>query len=641
MFDFIRTHQRLMQFLLLLFIFPSFAFFGLEGYTRMSNRDNVVATVAGQNITRQEWEAAHREQMEQFRQMFGAQFNPKMFDTAEARQGILDNLIAKRVLGIEAANNHLSISDQTLQQAVIAAANVVGADGKFDIERYKALLATKGLTPASFEAGLREDLAIQQVNGSIQNTVFVPKTVAKRMSDLNDQQREVQELALKAADFVSKVKVDDALLKDFYEKNAKTFEVPEQVKVEYVVLNVEAIAPQMTVTDADIKSYYEQNVKHYTVEEQRRASHILITSGKDASNAEKAAAKAKAEKLLAQLRKNPADFAKLAKENSQDPGSAERGGDLDFFGKGMMVKAFEETAYKLKQGEISDVVQSEFGYHIIRLTGIKPGSVKSFDEVKGELAAEAKKQMAAKKYGELAEIFSNLVYEQADSLKPVADKLKLKIETVPNLSREPDSAAAKAPFNNPKFLKILFTDDVIKNKHNTEAVEVAPNTLIAGRVVEYKPATKKPFEEVKATVQQGAVQLEAAKLAKAAGEAKLAALKDKDDTAGFAESKTVARGKTEGLPAPAFDAVMKADATKLPAYVGVELPQGYNVYRINKVVQPATTDAARRQTEQQQIASVQAQQETAAYIDALKKKAKVEILKPAVKDSGSTAPETK
>lgn len=631
MFEFIRTHQRLMQFLLLLFIFPSFAFFGLEGYTRFSEGDNAVAKVAGQSITQQELDTAQREQMERFRQMFGAQFDPKMLDNPEARQNILEGLIAQRVMAAEAAKNRLSISDQTLQQTILSVPGMTGADGKFDVERYKSLLAAQGMTPAMYEVRLRQDLTLQQVNAAVQSTAFAPKTVADRLSDLSDQEREVQELLFKTSDYIAQVKVTDEMLRAYYEKSGREFEIPEQVKAEYVVLNSDAVAAQISVSDADIKSYYEQNAKRYTDEEQRRASHILIKVDKGASDADKAAAKAKAEKLLAQLRKSPADFAKLAKEHSQDPGSAERGGDLDFFGKGMMVPPFEDAVFKLKQGEISDVVQSDFGYHIIQLTGIKPASVKSLDEVKGQIAAEIKKQLAAKRFAELAEQFSNMVYEQSDSLKPVADKLKLSIETMAGLTRTPNPALAQnAPFNHPKFLNTLFSDEAIKNKRNTEAVEVAPSTLIAGRVVEYKPVTKRPFEEVQGIVRERVAQAEASKLTKSAGEAKLAAVKSGNDAAGFSAPKMISRVKNQGIDREAFMAVMKADMTKLPTYVGVELPQGYGVYRINKVAQPATVDTARRQADQQQVANALAQQETFAYLEALKKKAKVEVMKPAV-----------
>jgi peptidyl-prolyl cis-trans isomerase D len=633
MFEFIRTHQKLMQIILIILIVPSFLFFGLEGYTRMGDPQNTVAKVAGQAITQQELDAAHREQVQRLRQMFGPQFDSRILDTPEAKREILDSLIAQKVLAAEANRNRLSVSDQSLQRTILAMPELKTPDGKFDSERYRSLLSLQGMNPAMFEARLRADLALQQLNSAIQDTAFAPKSITNRVSGITTQERETQEMLFKASDFVSQVKVTDQMLKDYYDKNASQFEIPEQVKAEYVVLDADAAAAQISVSDDDVKSYYEQNMKRYSIDEQRRASHILITANKDASDAEKQAAKAKAEDLLAQVRKNPAEFAKLAKQHSQDPGSAERGGDLGFFGKGMMVKPFEDAAYKLKQGEISDLVQSEFGYHIIQVTDVKPASVKSLNEVKGDIAAEIKKQMAAKKFAELAETFNNTVYEQADSLKPVADKLKLKIETVSGLMRTPNPAMAQnSPVNNPKFLTALFSDEAIKRKNNTEVVEVAPNTLIAGRVVEHKPAAKRPLEEVKTVVRERVTQAEAMNLAKKAGEAKLAELKEKSNATGFSEPKMVSRANSQDLRGEAFTAVMKADVTKLPVHVGVELPtQGYGIYRINKVAQPATKDDAQRQALQQQIANTLAQQEMNAYIDVLKEKSKVEIVKPIVK----------
>lgn len=632
MFEFIRTHRRLMQFLLLLFIFPSFAFFGIEGYTRYSEGGNEVAKVAGQPITQQEFDAAQREQMERFRQMFGGQFDPKMLDTPEAKQNILEGLIAQRVLATEAAHNQLSVSDQTLRQAILAIPGITGPDGKFNVERYRSLLAAQGLTPERYEAQLRRDLAVQQVGAAVESTAFAPRTVASRLSDLNDQEREVQELLFKASDYVGQVNVTDDMLKAYYDKHGSQFEIPEQVNAEYVVLNGDAVAAQVSVTEADIKAYYDQNVKRFTEEEQRRASHILIKAGKDASAAEKAAAKEKAEKLLAQLRKNPGEFAKLAKEHSADPGSAERGGDLDFFGRDMMVKSFEDAAYAMKKGEISDVVESEFGYHIIQLTDINRGSAKTLDEVRPQITAEIRKQLAAKKFADMAEQFGNIVYEQSESLRPVAEKLNLKIETANGLMRTPNPAAApNAPFNQPKFLSALFSDEAVKNKRNTEAVEVAPNTLIAGRIVEYRPVSRRPFEEVKAVIRERVLQMEADALAEKAGEARMAALKSGAEAAGFAAPKTVSRTSPQGLNGAALRTVMMADASKLPAYVGVDLgQQGFGVYRINKVAQPANPDVARRQGEQRQIAEALGQQESFAYLEALKKKAKVEVRAPAV-----------
>ena len=393
MFEFIRTHQRLMQFALLLFIFPSFAFVGIQSYAHFGDADNTVAKVGKQSITKQEWEAAHQEQMAQLQQRFGAQFDSRIFDTPEARQRVLENLIAQRALGVEAVRDHLSISDQALQQSILAIPGLTAADGKFDVERYKALLAVQGMTPAMYESRLRQDMALQQINGAIQSTAFAPKTVASSLSDLNDQERQIQEMPFKNDASIPQVKITDAMLKAYYDKNISQFEVPEQVKADYVVLSSEALASQITVSDADIKSFYDQNAKRYGVEEQRRASHILVAVKKDASAAEVAAAKAKAEKLLAQVRAAPADFARLAKANSDDPGSGERGGDLDLFGRGMMVKPFEDAVMTMKPGEVAGPIQTQFGWHLVKLNETRAAATPTLDDLREELAGQIEQKV--------------------------------------------------------------------------------------------------------------------------------------------------------------------------------------------------------------------------------------------------------
>ena len=192
MLEFIRTHQRLMQFLLLLIIFPSFAFFGIESYLRMSDKEPEVAKVAGKSITQREWDAAQARQLERFRQMFGEQFNPGMFDSPEAKQGVLENLIAQKAMSAHVIDNHLMVSNDTLRKTIIEIPGLKNEAGQFDKERYQQLLAAQGLTPEKFEAGLRHDLAIQQINAVVQGTAFSPKSVALRISALNQQVREVQ-----------------------------------------------------------------------------------------------------------------------------------------------------------------------------------------------------------------------------------------------------------------------------------------------------------------------------------------------------------------------------------------------------------------------------------------------------------------
>jgi peptidyl-prolyl cis-trans isomerase D len=632
MFDFIRNHQRLMQFLLLLLILPSFVLVGVSQYEKRGGGSDGVASVDGRVITQQEWEAAQRRQIDQARATMGAQFDQKLFETPEAKQDVLDGLVAERAVSAEVTRNNLTLGTDALRRAIQEQTGMSKPDGSFDIEAYKRFLAAQGMTAQAFEQRISYQMALQQLAGSVAQTAFAPRSVSNRLSDINDQQREVQELLFPAAQYASQVQVTDAMVKAFYDKNPTLFQIPEQIKAEYLVLNPEAVEKMVTVSDAEILEAYNKNKARFSTPEKRSASHILVTVAKDAKPADDAAAKAKAQAILAEVQKNPNDFAKIAKAQSQDPGSAELGGDLGVVEKGLFDKPVEDAIFSLKDGETSQPVRSSFGYHIVKVTKVVPASQKSLEEAKPEIAAELKKSKLSAKYSELAEIFTNTVYEQSDSLKPAADKLGLTIQTVDGLTRTPNPAAGNPLVNNDKFLKAIFAQDAIANKRNTEAVEVAPSTLVSGRVVEFKPASKRPLAEVEAAIRQRVTQEEATRLARQAGVAKLAALKASGDATGFGDVKVLSRTVQQSPINPtAALAVLKADVSKLPAYVGVELPgQGYGVYRIGKVYQPAQPDLGRRKQEAESIARAVGGNELYGYIEALKHKAKAKVnVKPA------------
>ncbi|MEW6371479.1 MAG: SurA N-terminal domain-containing protein [Pseudomonadota bacterium] len=632
MFDFVRNNKRVMYGVLALLIVPSFIFVGVDSYQNRGDSAAGVAEVDGRSITQQEWDDAQRRQIDQARQQMGPQFDQKMFDTPEAKREVLENLVAERAVNAEIARNHLTVSDNAIFKAINQIEGFRKPDGSFDMDQYKAALAAQGMTPEMFDARMRRDMAIQQLAGSIQSTAFAPRSVAERISNINDQEREVQELLFPIANYLPQVKVTDEMVKAYYDKNAQLFQIPEQVKAEYVVLDSAAVEKQVSVTDAEVEQFYKANQARFVTPEQRTASHILITKAQGAKPAEEAAAKAKAEAVLAEVRKNPADFAAIAKAQSQDPGSAAQGGDLGVVEKGAFVKPVEDAIYALKDGEVSGIVPSEFGFHIIKVTSIKPSQQKPLDAARAEIADELKKSKLSKKYSELAESFNDIVYEQSESLKPAADKLGLEIQTVDGLSRKPNPALGAAPYNNEKFLTALFSNDAIKNKRNTEAVEVAPAVLVSGRVVEFKPASKRPLAEVEAAIRQRVTQEEALRLAREAGEAKLKAAKASGDAAGFGEVKVLSRTKEPTINTAAALAVFKADVTKLPAYVGVEVPNvGYGVYRIGKVSQPAQVDQARRAQEAQQINGLVGQTELYNFVEAVKAKAKAKIHASAAK----------
>ena len=636
MFETIRKHQRLMQILLAIIIVPSFVLVGVSSYQSSDNGAGV-ATVAGKKITQQEWDNAQRRRIDQARAQMGEQFDQKQFDTPQAKHDVLEQLVSERTLEHTIAENKLTVPDAAIAKQIQAIPQFKKPDGSFDMAMYTAALAAQGMTPTQFDASARRQLAMQQLTGSVGGTAIVPRTVTTRLADLRDQTRDVQELLFPASSYTAQVKVTDDMVKAFYDKNASMFMVPEHVKAEYVVFNADAVARQVAVTDDEIAAVYNKNQARFGTPEERTVSHILINSPKSATPAVAATAMQKATAVLAEVRKAPADFAKIAKAESQDTGSAELGGELGSFQKGAKTElppAVEAAMNKLKEGEISDVVQSEYGYHIVKVTSIKAASQKTLAEAHDAIATELKTAKMSKKYSELAEQFSNTVEEQSDSLKPVADKLGLTIQTVDNLARTPNPALATVPYNSAKFLSALYAQDTLKNKRNTLAIEAAPSTLIAGRVIEYKPAAKRPLAEVDAAIRQRVTIEEATRLAKAAGEAKIAAVPASGDAAGFGAVQTLTRTKEPAINPVAAMAVLKADVSKLPAYVGVDIPgQGFGVYRINKVAQPVTVDAAGRAQAAEQITNAAAQQDMFAFLQTQKEKAKAKVTAK-VSDSG-------
>jgi peptidyl-prolyl cis-trans isomerase D len=476
------------------------------------------------------------------------------------------------------------------------------------------------MTPAGFEARLRQDLTLQQLATAVSQSGITARTVSDRILAMQTETRDIQEYRLPLDTFLDKVKLADGAVKKFYDDNSRQFEMPEQAKVEFVVMSMDAIAAALAITDGEVKAWYDGHKDRYQQAEERRASHILIgfeKLGKDK-------ARAKAEEVLKEVRKNPAAFADLARKNSDDPGSAAKGGDLGFFGSGMMVKPFEDATFALKENEISGIVESDFGFHIIKLTGIHAAKGKDLAEVRGEIEAELKKAAGSRKFAEAAEAFSNIVYEQSDSLKPAAEKFGLAVKQSEWLGRQVNPV--NGPLANEKLLAAVFSEDSVKNRRNTEAVEIAPNTLIAARIVDYKPATLQPFESVKGSIETLLRRQEAQALARKDGEARLEALRKGDDKLGWGAVKSVSRLDPRQVPPPAVPTIFKMDAGKLPAYAGVDLPgSGYALFKLVKLNAGEALDDARKQALVRQLNTLEAQEEVHSYLAALRNRYKVEI----------------
>lgn len=625
MFDVVRKHQRLMQLLLLVLIFPAFAFFGIQGYEQFFSSEGAVAKVGSSKITQQEFEQAQRRQLEQLRQMLGQQVDAAALDTPQARARILDGLIAQRALLAEAASERISIPDEQVRRTIRTIPGLASPDGGFDVERYRSLLRAQGKNEVMFENEVRSDLALQTLPEAVSQTVMVPAALVDRIIEIAEQTREIRTLAFRTEDYAAKVSPTEAQLKAYYEQHAVVFEVPENAKVQYLVLSADAVARQVKVSEADARAYYDQNKARFATPEERRASHILIKVEPGASEAARKAARAKAEAVLAQLRAG-ADFAALARAESQDPGSAPAGGDLGFFSADMMAKPFADAVFALKPGQTSDIVETEFGFHIIRLAEVRPGSQRSFESARSEIESEIRAQQSSTRFAEAADTFSNLVYEQPDSLEPAAERFGLTVQGADHVERSGvKDLPRESPLNNPRLLEALFSADSIATKRNTEAVDVGSNTLVSARIVDYRPVQRKPFETVQDEVRRRYTQDAAHELAVQAGTARLAALRGGEAASGFGSPRSVSRAAAADFPAAAVEAVFGASAGKLPVWMGADLgAQGYAVYQIDKVVLPDEKRVAdRRDAYRQQLSQAYAQQALADYVEAVRARSKV------------------
>ncbi len=626
MFDVVYKYKRITQIVIALIALP-FAFFGVDYYFRRVDAAPEVARVGGDKITQAEFAESVREQQDRARQAMGRNFDPAFFDNPEIRYSILEQLINERLLGEKARKESFRVTDAQLSQ-FIGSLPVFQLNGQFSPDRYRQLLASQNLAPIQFEEKLRHDLALAPLQEPVAVANIIARASSERYLGLLEQQREIAVANVEAEPFAKDVKIDDAAVKAFYDGNQQAFQTPEQIRFEYVQLTQDSLLPGISVDPAEVKKHYEENVKQYGQEEQRAAAHILIAVKPDASDADKAAAKKKAEDIAAQAKATPAKFAELAKQYSQDPGSATQGGDLGFQPRGTLEKSFEDLEWKMKVGDVAGPVQTDFGWHVIKLNSITPAKMKPFDEVKTQIETDLKRQKATQKFASAADQLQNLVYEQADSLQPAAKALSIALKTSELVTRSQAQAIA---LGNPKFVQALFSPESIQGKRNTDAIEIGANALMAGRVVEHKPAAPRPFDEVKEEIRRQLVHRAAAEMAQKAGREKLARLaagtSEKEAGVTFTPPVTLLRSQARpGFSPDALTRVFQLDPAKLPQYVGLPNERGgFAIYKVTKAIMPAAPDDAKVAQARARIGEQVGRELFNAYVGVLKAKSDVKI----------------
>ena len=626
MFDFVYRHKRALQLILALLIIPPFAFFGVDSYLRDGSSTAPVGTVNGQSIGQQEFNIALRERQEMLQQMSGGKVDAALLDNPELRFNVVESLANQQVLLQHASRNRIVVTDQQLQ-TLLGQAPTFQQDGKFSQALYDQFLASRGKSAPAFENDLRRDLVMRQVNDPYSESNFLPRTVVQQMARLMETQREASIYTLQPSNFESKATVDGEAAKKYYDSHQDEFRTPEQVRVEYVTHSIDALLSSTEVDPEDVKKAFDEQAKRVQVQEARQASHILIAVDAKASAEEKQKAQGRADELLKQVKAKPASFADVAKANSQDPGSAAKGGDLGSFKRADMVKPFSDAAFSMKVGDISGVVQSEFGYHIIKLAGITETKPPSFEALRPQIETELKRQRAGKKFSQMAEEFNNKAFEQSDSLKAAAALVKSSVLQSNFFGR--NSVASDSRLNHPKLLQAIFSDDVLKNKRNTEAVEVSPGTLVAARLLEHKPSALLPFDQVQAGIVSKLMRTRAAQIAAQEGRATLENLRQgKAEEIKWGAAQLVSfSSQVKDLNDDVRKQILRTDVSKLPAYTGVETPMGYTLIRIARTVDAEKIDAEKEKNIAAALQQAQGQEQNTAFLASLKQKADIKIRK--------------
>ena len=596
-----------------------FLLFGVDSYLNNYSNNLTVATVNKDKITLPEYNRA----IENVRNRMtseGKKIDPAMFDSFEFKESVVDGIITKHLLNNDIKKSKFKITDQQLSQYILGMPDFQ-KDGKFSQELYDKVLQNNQLTPKKFEESIRNDLLIQQVRDGLQKLTFIPPNNLAETLKATSQQREVSVAEFKTKEYMVKATIAEKDMQSFYDQNKSKFLAPEQVKAEFVVFSLSSILPSINVSEDEVKAFYKANADKYQNQQQREASHILIVASKNAPPVDKAKAKAKAEDILSQIKKNPKQFEELATKYSQDPESAKKGGELGVFGRGMMVKPFDDAVFSMKINEVSGIVESDFGYHIIKLTKII-GEGGGFDAMKPQLKAELIYQKGQEKFAALTEEFSNKVYEQSSSLDAVSKKFNLPIQKTDWISRNDSDKF----FKNEALMNALYTKESIKDHRNTEAIEVTPNNLISARVVDYKAQSTKPFVDVKKNIEDYLKFETAKKTVASEGESALKSVTDVSRKIDWQPAVLVDRKNTKGLSEAVINQAYKMPTDKLPSYSGfIDGNNGYIIVKVNKVAFPNDNNEENKKAFATEYAEALSAEYLTAYLKGLKAKANVSV----------------
>jgi len=641
MFDFIRTHQRLMQLILLALILPSFALIGISGYTSYTSGDHDLVEIGNTSITRQAFDFAHREQLQQLQAALGTNFDPAIHDTVAMRQALLDDLIARQVLAGQLVDHRFSVSDRILQQAIGQTPDFQ-ENGVFSEAQYAAVLTSMGLTEKKFLEGQRAELALQRVLGPVASTVQIPDVSIKALAQSLTEERVVRVRRFLAADYQSNVSIDDAQIQDWYDAHQDDLRVPESVSIEYLVLDEAAAMQDLpAIAEADLHAYYEQNQARFTQPARSRVSHIqwLVPAG--ATGAQQDDIRKQAQDVAEQASAAPARFAQLAQTHSQDAGTASNGGVLGWITRGTWPAEIENAVFSLQAGQVSGVVEVSGNYHVFFVDEVQPEQREPFAQVRAQLEQEVQRQLASTRYADMATRLTDLVYEDNSSLAPAAQALNLTLRHVRGVAADQLLPAAVLPvadktaaadsadaalLNTPRLRRELFSANSLRNQQNTGVIEISAGVMIAARVTSIEPAHVRALDQVRDLIRSQLLAEHARQAAQQAGQAALAALKGTNVRTDnrFGNPLRISRLNPQGLGRDVVKAVFAAD--EVPGLLGVADDQGYTLVKLDAVEPSAATDTALQDTLRAQISQTLALAEQRAVLAVMRTQAKVKVL---------------
>jgi peptidyl-prolyl cis-trans isomerase D len=610
-----------------------FALWGINQYFG-SGAGVSVLKVNGTELSRGEFQNALQDQRQRLQAMLGKNFRPELLEDNRLRESVIEGLVRQQLLIQDASGQGFRVSDAQLN-AQLQAMPEFQSDGKFNKALYESRLYSRGFRPAGFEGRLRSALLTAQVQDGIMATAFATTAEVDRLLRLRKEARDVRFMSIPETRFEPEVTVTDAEIARFYGDNQARFTTPEQVRVEYIDLSVDRLAKGIEPDAGELQRLYQENLDSYRTEEQRHAAHILIEVPQGADEKVDGEAKAKAEDLLKQIRAG-ADFAKLAKENSQDPGSAAQGGDLGFFGHGIMDKPFEDAAFSMQVGDVVGPVRSAFGYHLIKLLEVKPAAGKSFDEVKEELARTVKRRQAEDRFYDQAEVMANLSFEQPDSLTPAAEAVGVPVQISEWFDRNGGTGIAE----NPRLVAAAFSEDVLAGGKNSEVLELAPDRYLVLRVKEHRPAAPQALDAVTAQIRAELAAQAAREQARKLGEDLIKRLRAGEAADALAAANKLSwtdkpglQRDTTGLHADIVNTAFTMPRPKpgaAPEFAGVALSSGEFAVVELTAVHPGdltTVTAQERQSAREALARGDGRNDYTDYVAELRRQADVVVFR--------------